>query len=652
MNRILERRNALLIVAAAALLVYANSLWNRFAYDDIWIIFDNARVHQLHDLRQIWLTSYWPESGTQLGLYRPLTIFFFAVEWAIGGGAPWLFHAVNVLLHVAVCVVVFLLAEKLFSRAVAFGCALVFAVHPLHTEAVANVVGQAELWAALAVLSACLIYVSRPPGEPIGRARTAVLLVLYALGLLAKEHAVVLPGLLVLLDFVQERVTLTRSGLRRYAAAMAFMLLLFCAVLGAFLLLRIRVLGHIGGTDVAPGLPFLTGPHRVWNAFRAWPEFIRLLFLPLDLSLSYGPAIVLPVDSVTPMVALGILLTAGVLALTLAVPWQRRAGLAAGWFLIAILPASNFFFPIGVLIAERTLYLPSLAVCFLAGFAWEAIEESPLKAKRLGYGLAGVVLIVFSARTFERNKDWKTLRKAWNGLLRDHPESYLSQWVMAVTAAANGQVDLADRYFRIAYRIWPHDSRFLNEMAGFYVERHDYETAIVYLERSRRITPWAPVTYELLADAYLKAGRPGQAIAYARQANSMSTKRPFMTYSTIAAAYDQQGNYDRAVAAWRTAAHAPNGGMWLHYAMGARSLAYDGRIDEALATADTAVSRTAPGSGMRDAALRFKSAIRTGCYQRGSGGLARACDPLQSWALSTGPKLIGSALPAQSGAGN
>jgi tetratricopeptide (TPR) repeat protein len=212
---------------------------------------------------------------------------------------------------------------------------------------------------------------------------------------------------------------------------------------------------------------------------------------------------------------------------------------------------------------------------------------------------------------------------------------------MAVTAAAHGQLDMADRYFRMAYRTWPHDSRFLNEMAGFYSERGDYATAIVYLERSRRITPWAAVTYEILADTYLKAGQPAQAIAYAKQANSLGSKRPFMTFSTMAAAYDRLGQYDRAVGAWRVAAHTPDGGMWLHYGMGARSLAYGHRIEEALATADTAAARTTPGSPMHKAALVLKTAIREGCYAAGPSEPARACDPLQSWTLSTGPRLIG-----------
>src|SRR4051812_35226430 len=84
------------LIFLAACIVYANSVRNGFAYDDVWIVEKNTRVHQLRDLGSIWLTPYWPTFGKQLGLYRPLTIFFFALEWAASGGRDWFFHAANV----------------------------------------------------------------------------------------------------------------------------------------------------------------------------------------------------------------------------------------------------------------------------------------------------------------------------------------------------------------------------------------------------------------------------------------------------------------------------------------------------------------------------------------------------------------------------
>ncbi|MGQ0815130.1 MAG: tetratricopeptide repeat protein [Gemmatimonadota bacterium] len=623
-------RRMLLFVAAAAMLVYANSLWNGFAYDDVFIIQMNTRVHQLSDLGQIWLTPYWPSFGSELGLYRPLTIFFFALEWAIGGGAPWIFHLVNVLLHALASILVFLLIERLFNARAAIAGALLFALHPVHTEAVANIVGQGELLATVGVLAACLIHVRRPDGVAIDTRRRILLFTLYGLALLAKESAVVLPGLLVLLDFAQRRVALNRSGIKRYANAIAFPIAMFCAILGAFLLLRYSVLSNVTGTDAAPGLPHLREQYRLLNAFRAWPEFVRLLFVPVDLVVDYGPGVIFPVASVTPMVGLGMLLVFGTAALFLATPHWPRAGLPAGWFLLTILPVSNFLFPIGVLIAERTLYLPSVAVCFLAGYAWAAARSSAAReTRRLAVAIAIAIAIGFSARTVSRNPVWDSLPAVWKGLLRDHPEAYRSQWVNALSMWKQGRVELAEKYFQLTERIWPRDSQFLSDFGNFYIGQKRYDKAIEYLERSRAMTPFVPRTHEFLAYAYLYAGRPKDALVSALHANAMEGSHKSLTYAIVGGAYDQLERYDEAAGAWRAAAKSKTGNLWLTHAMLARSLARAGRTDAALAAADVAYSKTLGQPSLETVVRKLQVAIRSGCYPAGQD-----CDPLAGWAIT------------------
>jgi hypothetical protein len=162
--------------------------------------------------------------------------------------------------------------------------------------------------------------------------RRAALLVLFAVGIAAKESAVVLPGLLVLTDLAQGRVELSRRGLLRYADALLLPVFLMVAAFGCYLVVRVDVLGGaLLGVDAGPQLPYLK-EHRVLNALRAFPEMIRLLFFPQDLTADYAPAVVLPVTTLTPMAALGLLLLAGLAALALLTPWLPAAGFAAGWF--------------------------------------------------------------------------------------------------------------------------------------------------------------------------------------------------------------------------------------------------------------------------------------------------------------------------------
>jgi tetratricopeptide (TPR) repeat protein len=630
-----KRWHAIALIVIAALAVYANTLWNGFAYDDVYIIQRNTR-----DLGRIWLTPYWPSFGMQLGLYRPFAIFAFAIEWAISGGAPWLFHLVNILLHAGVCVLAYLLIERLFSARAAFAGALVFAIHPVHTEAVANVVGQNELWAGLGVLGACLVYVTRPDGVALGWKRTVAIFGMFSLALLAKESAVVLPGLLVLLDVVQRRVqfggrsesvspddyTSLMQYIRRAAPFFAGFVFLFIG----YLVLRHSVLGNLAGTDAAPGLPHLREEYRLLNAFRAWPEFVRLSFFPLDLSVDYSPATILPAESLSPMIVLGILLVVVTVLLMLATPLSPRAGLVAGWFLITLLPVSNFFFPIGVLIAERTLYIPSLAVCCLAGYAWEAAARTTeAETRKLALGAAVVIVLLFGGRTVIRNPDWDSTPTVWASLLRDHPESYRSQWLNALNAWHKGQNEFAERYFQIAETIWPRDSQMLSEFGNFYIGQRKYDKAISYLERSRNMTEFVPRTHQLLAYAYLGARRSKDALATARHAATMEGSDMQLNDAVIAGAHEQLGQYPQAIAAWQKVVKEKRGDMWLNWAMLARAQATAGRNREALQSADRALAKTSQEL-TRTTAQNLKAAIADGCYDRAA---AAGCDPLLGWQI-------------------
>ena len=157
------------LVAVAALAVYANSIRNDFALDDVMIVQNNAHVQNL-DWAQIWSDNYWPKEGGVAPdiLYRPLTIWTYLVNQYFTPGASWAFHLTNVLLHALVSLLVMALAWRLFGHrrggaGIALASGLLFALHPLHTEAVANTVGRAELLAALFSLLALLVYLPAGP---------------------------------------------------------------------------------------------------------------------------------------------------------------------------------------------------------------------------------------------------------------------------------------------------------------------------------------------------------------------------------------------------------------------------------------------------------------------------------------------------------
>lgn len=645
------------LVALLAVLTHFNSLWNGFALDDNYVILLNPRVHQLGDQAAIWLTPYWPNFGEMLGLYRPLAVFGYAVQWSVGDGAPWVFHSVNVLLHATVSVLVLALLWRLVSPAAALLGALLFAIHPVHTEVIANVVGQAEMIAAAAVLAAAIIYMDRPADEP-GIGRTLAVATLYAVGMLAKEGAIVLPGLLVALDFATRGVQLDRAGLRRYARAALRPMAVLGVTVAAYLTLRIGVLGSIGGADAAPQLPFLRQGHRFLSALRAWPEYARLLFFPADLSADYSPAVVLPVESLSPMVLLGALLLIGTIGLALATPRLPHVGLGAAWFLITVFPVSNLVLPIGVLLAERILYLPSVGFVAVAAFLADHLAVRTTRLQRMLAAAAAVLVIAGGAvRSWVRNPDWKDTDAVWDALVRDHPESYRAQWVNGWRMLEKGNRVLARGYFDVAYRIWPDDAVLLNNLAGVYIELGQNENAVPILLRSRELSDALSQTESLLSYAYLKTGRYEKAIEATIRADRLLADRAGIM-AVRAQAYEGLGRFPEAAGTWRFAIRQPRGDIPRFWMMLARDLARSGLDQLAYEALDSARIRAPADSSVRADLERLATAIRGHCFALDSSRDSPApptavpCDdPISTWPVVLPPNAQEVSNPLQNATG-
>src|SRR5947208_8580926 len=188
-------RRLYLAVMACALVPYVPALWNGFALDDLYIIVWNPLVHSGQGAWRAFTAPYWPpDLGGQM--YRPLPLATFAVDWTLTHGHPVWFHATNLLWHAGVAVIVTALAfgspspEGRGGQGVrtALAAGLIFAVHPVHVEAVANVIGLGELMAAAGV---CLAVYAAVVRQSLGWSGAALLL-----GLVRKENAVVAPALI------------------------------------------------------------------------------------------------------------------------------------------------------------------------------------------------------------------------------------------------------------------------------------------------------------------------------------------------------------------------------------------------------------------------------------------------------------------------
>lgn len=509
----------MLLVALAA---YANSLGNGFAFDDGAIVENNPAVVEGAPVEAL-ARTWWPDAEEGTGLYRPLTLAGFALQWRIGRGEPFVYHLVNVAGHVLVSLAVFLLLMRVGTGAT--GSALgagIFAVHPVHAEAVANVVGQSEVLAALFFLAGCLLYLWDPGERPSRRIpRLLGIGLAYALSLGSKETGATLPAVLLLFELLVDEDRSFAEGVRGELPVYALLAAVFAGYAGA----RYLVVGSFAGEVPAPALLGLAPGERLLTALTLWPEYLRLLLFPLDLSADYGPAVLLPARGLAADVLVGGALVAGLVALGAVLRRRSPLGaLALAWFGVTILPVSQIFFPAGVMLAERTLYLPSvgLSLAVAAGVAAVrvdrpvGVERGPGRDRLAGSGREGAALVagmvvaglLLFTRTVVRNPAWFDTYTVMQTLARDHPESARSARSTAQGLMRAGRTERAAEYYALAVELNPNHYPTLTEAAGLRGRLGDWERAKELLDRARAVTPERERAYRLLARHAIRRGRP------------------------------------------------------------------------------------------------------------------------------------------------
>lgn len=491
---------------------FATALGNGWAYDDVAIVPENDVVTGAQ-WERVFHGPYWHGREVIPALYRPTTIAAFTLEWSAFGDRPAAFHAVNLLIHAANVVLVVLIGAEFLPLLAAVAGGAVFAVHPVHVEAVANVVGQSELIATLAYLGACLLYVAWRPRRRVGEVvRTLGLAALYALALGAKEVAATLPAVLLLLGRLRRGAS-GREGSEPLPTVLGILrrdlplqLLLF-AVLAGYLGKRLLVLGSVAGDAPSPELLDLSMGERIMTGLSLWPTYLRLFLFPLDLSSDYGPGVLSVARGLRADVLFGSV-SAVILSVVFAAGWKERrlVALPVGWWLVTILPVSNLLVPMGTLLAERTLYLPSvslsLAVAVLVGAALEARLARGLV---LGWALA-FALVALAIRTTLRIPAWLDTYTVLSVLAVEHPESWLSHRSRANGLLRVGQTAAALREFDTAIRLQPNSYALLVEAGTRYKEHGLFAQARPLLERAIRMRPDRPMAYRSLAETRLREG--------------------------------------------------------------------------------------------------------------------------------------------------
>ncbi len=488
---------------ALTFLIYGWSLKDEFVrWDDGMLVYENPAIREISpaSIAHIF-TSYDPE------LYIPLTFFTYQIDYQLSGQNAFLYHLDNLVLHTLNALLVGCLLYLLSKRPwVGLLCGLLFAVHPLHTEAVEWVSARKDVLSTFFFLLSLIGYLY---WRGRGGAKTYWLSVAaFALGLMAKVMVITLPVILLLLDWHEGRKwdwRMLKEKTPYIAVAVAF-----------------GIIGLFGKRGVIQSSSTIA---KILMAGKSAVFYLQQIVWPLHFSLlyPYTKAIVITSpDFYIPVIVLLVIAALAVYSLT----YTRDIFFALAFYFITVAPTFLNFAKGGDLdiyfASDRYAYVPSIGIFFLLGVVlWHLVEWKKTMNALMAWVSAAVALLLvagLSAKAYAQSLVWKNTETLFENVLTLYPESsYVAH----------------------------------NNLGNVYRLKGEYDKAIVEYQKSIAIRAH-PKTISNLGAMYRKLGRIDDALAEYRQALSIDPNSKEAHFG-LGIVYAQEKQWSDAVAEYQKA---------------------------------------------------------------------------------------------------
>jgi tetratricopeptide (TPR) repeat protein len=522
----------LAVLILVAVLPYLNTLLNGFVQDDNRQILSNPYLRSFSHLREIFATNVWSYVGAQgvTNYYRPLMTLGYLLCYQFLGPLAYGFHLANVVWNAGVVCLVFLVTERIFrDRTLSFVAAVIFALHPIHSESVDWIAAVTDLQLTLFYLLTFWFFlqVAKPghhhpsvPSSVRRRSRGGVaevgMVLSFALALLAKEPAATLPFLATFYEhFLREdrAQTSARQKLSRYST--------LWLVEVAYLLLRFRV---FGGLAPVLQLSQISRREAFFSSFALVAQYVWKLLWPVNLCgfYSFHKSVALS----DPRVIAGFFVL-GLLLGMFAYSWRRERLVSFGllWFFLNLAPVLNARWLGANVFTERYLYLPSLGFCWIAAWGgrwlWIKLARPPAARKFYAAALA-IVAILCLVRIVTRSRDWRDDATFYRTTLAAQPDAIALRINLGAVYWNLGSPDQAEAEWREALRRAPDHWLILNNLGLVCVRKKRYDEAIADFERSIQLRPNYADSHMNLGRTYAETGAPDKAEGQLRTAVALA----------------------------------------------------------------------------------------------------------------------------------
>ncbi len=556
-------------------LLYINTLLHDFVLDDAIVVSQNKFVQQgFSGIKDVLgndsYYGYFQELGltkdkfnfVEGGRYRPFSLILYAIVYQIFGNNATAFHFFNILFFALTSLLLYFTLKILLIKKIAANiCAsltvsllstLLFIAHPIHTEAVANSKGLDEILSfAFSILSLFLTL------KYIEKYRIKYLIfcfISFAIALLSKENAITFVAIIPLCIYY-----FRNESIKSFIYS-SIPLLLASFI---FFIIRQSILSHYEDNSVQNLLnnSFLEASkqQKFATIFYSLFIYLKLLFIPSPLTYDYYPYHIQLVSFANSVVIISLLFHVFIIAISI-IQWRKKSMLSFTilYYLISLSIFSNIFFPIGVFMSERFLFMPSLAFCLLIGYWTNYIFEKYTKWKYLL--VAGFMLIItsFTLKTFFRNKIWKDnetlfttdVKVSFNSAKSNADAAGILFSKMIKTSDNQLKKQFADsafNYYTKSLKIYNNQAQLFPNLAELYIYKNDINNAIVYLKKYIDAFPGLSEGYHRLGTLYLSYNLDNnEAIRLLSKGLTLTDKKNDF-YSNLGCAYYYQKDYDKSI---------------------------------------------------------------------------------------------------------
>jgi len=530
------------IILLLTSLAYIRTLSFEFIIDDEVLILNNPVIQSwgsiLQDLNQHLFHGF--DSQVVSTIYRPLWLIWERLCFSLFAYHPAGWHLSNIVLHVIATYLSYRLVKNITGRSnLALITGLIFGLHPAHAESVAWVSGGMDILATVFILCALNMTVTVIKRDSLSRQPFRIILALLCAGaaMFVKETAIITP----LMAALCAGLVATRVAFRNRIVQISGITALFFLIAAAYLLLRYRVMGELGGSssDISFTTMVLTWPYLIIL-------YAKQLLFPINLSLYY-PYTPIPVFSVPhvfgPVVLIGIA-SALLFLWGRAVGYLRWALLAIGFMVIPLIPVLKLdLLPRQEIIHTRYLYLPILGFAFLAALLFlsvvERIDRENVRSLFRYGGVAALIILLFTgvyleSRPYKDNftvysrayqvapansivrvnlanqyvlrKDYKRAVILFEEILSGYPDDWLANYNMGYTYYLLERYEKAIKFFQRSIQINPNESDQFRYMALSYLNSKNYQAAGISIHRAIQFRPEGKNFHHILGLIYCETG--------------------------------------------------------------------------------------------------------------------------------------------------